>query len=64
VHSHWATLLTLGLGGFLGEDMTLERATGLEPRGRFPKALGSAPVGFELRHVTLTPHSHAAGANR
>ena len=47
--------LALVLGGFFGEDVTLERLAPLDrPATTDLEALGSAPLGFHLRHdVTL-----------
>jgi hypothetical protein len=44
--------MALVLGGFLGEDMALERLTPLDrPATTDLEALGSAPLGFHLGHI-------------
>lgn len=51
MNSRGSAQLALGLGGFLGQDVTLERLTTLDRSAAANlKALGSAFLGFHLGH--------------
>ena len=48
-----STQMALPLGALLGQNMTAMRFVSLETTGGFLEPLGSATIGFDLRHFSL-----------
>jgi hypothetical protein len=52
MHRHWPAHLSFSFGGFLGQNMTLERMTTFKTAvARASKTLGSTTVGLDFWHL-------------